>query len=206
MGNQPLKLLQEKAGTTPDGVFGPNTLRAAVDYYQLTPEQGAHFFGQTSHESAQFTVFSENLNYSADALLRVFGKYFHNLMEAEEYARQPEKIANRVYANRMGNDNEASRDGWRYRGRGAIQLTGKWNYRQFASDLKDQDILLNPDLVEEQYAFDCARWYFDQRDIWNYCDQVSDERIGVITRMINGGTNGLEDRRAETYLYYEWLS
>ena len=206
MSNQALKTLQQKSGTTPDGIFGPNTLRAAVKYYGLTPEQGAHFFGQTSHESAEFTRFSENLNYSAEALLKIFSKYFPNLVQAEEYARRPESIANRVYANRMGNGDEASGDGWRYRGRGAIQLTGKWNYREFASDIQDPDILLDPDLVSDEYAFECARWYFDQRDIWGYCDEVSDERIRIVTRMINGGTNGLEDRVHKTYKYYKWLT
>lgn len=201
-----LKHLQKKCGAKPDGVFGPNTLRAAAKHYGFTPAQGAHFFGQTAHETGGFTRFSENLNYNSDALLRVFGKYFDNSMQAAEYARKPEQIANRVYANRMGNGDEASGDGWRYRGRGAIQLTGLWNYRQFASDTQNTDILLDPDLVSEVYAFDCAQWYFDQRNIWSHCDQVSDERIGIVTRMINGGVNGLEDRLSRTHKYYQWLT
>ena len=122
-----IKLLQEKIGTIADGAFGPNTLRAAMAYYKMTPYRAAHFFGQTAHETNTYRAFSENLNYSAGGLKKIFRKYFPGDLE-EEYARKPEKIASRVYGNRMGNGDEESGDGWKYRGRGALQLTGKNNY------------------------------------------------------------------------------
>ena len=112
-----LKSLQTKIGVAADGAFGPGTLKAAMAYYKMTPERAAHFFAQTAHETGGFKAFSENLNYSAQGLQSIFGKYFPGLLE-ESYARNPEKIANRVYADRMGNGAEASGDGWKYRGRG----------------------------------------------------------------------------------------
>lgn len=111
--------LQKKIGVTADGVFGKGTLKAARDYFKLTDAEACHFFGQCYHESGGFRVFSENLNYSAQGLLNTFGKYF-TPETAKTYARQPERIANHMYANRMGNRDEASGDGWRNRGRGAI--------------------------------------------------------------------------------------
>ena len=119
-----LKSLQEKIGVTADGSFGPGTMKAAMAFYKFTPIRAAHFFAQTAHETGEYKLFSENLNYSAQGLQGTFGKYFPGTLE-ESYARNPEKIANRVYADRMGNGNEASGDGWKYRGRGALQLTGK---------------------------------------------------------------------------------
>ena len=127
-----LKSLQGKIGVTADGSFGPGTMKAAMTYYKLTPTRAAHFFAQTAHETGEYRLFSENLNYSASGLQGIFGKYFPGTLE-ESYARNPEKIANRVYADRMGNGNEASGDGWKYRGRGALQLTGKANYQAFAT-------------------------------------------------------------------------
>ena len=119
-----LKTLQTKLGLTADGAFGPGTMKAAMKLYNLTPERAAHFFAQTGHETGDFKVYNENLNYSAQGLQGIFGKYFPGNLE-ESYARQPEKIANRVYASRMGNGDEASGDGWKFRGRGAIQLLVK---------------------------------------------------------------------------------
>lgn len=101
-----LQKLQEKIGATPDGSFGPQTIKMAANYFKLSPERAAHFFGQTSHETGGFQLFTENLNYSASGLRAIFGKYFPGTL-AEQYARQPIKIASRVYANRMGNGNEA---------------------------------------------------------------------------------------------------
>ncbi len=132
-----LKALQEKIGVLADGNFGPKTLKTASAYFKFTPERAAHFFGQVATETGNFAKFAENLNYSASGLQNTFGKYFPGDIEAQ-YARQPEKIANRVYANRMGNGSEASGDGWKYRGRGALQLTGKTNY-QAIGRLKDED-------------------------------------------------------------------
>jgi putative chitinase len=198
--------LQEKIGTKADGAFGPGTLKAAAAYYKLSPERAAHFFGQTSHESGGFTIFSENLNYSAAGLDKIFGKYFPDKLE-DSYARQPMKIANRVYANRMGNGDEASGDGWKYRGRGALQLTGKSNYQAFASYLNKPEVMTNPDLVATDYAFESAMFFFDNNKLWNIADKgVDDATILAMTRRINGGTHGLEERISLTKRFYGWLT
>ena len=200
-----LKSLQEKIGVTADGAFGPGTMKAAMEYYKLTPVRAAHFFAQTSHETGGFKAFSENLNYSAQGLQGIFGKYFPGTLE-ESYARQPEKIANRVYASRMGNGDEASGDGWKYRGRGALQLTGKSNYKAFAEYLKKPELLDTPDLVATTYAFESAMFFFDRNKLWSICDQgVTDASILALTKRINGGTHGLEDRKAKTYKYYNYV-
>jgi putative chitinase len=198
--------LQEKIGVTPDGSFGPKTIKAIKTYFKLTDEQTAHFCGQISHETGEFKSFSENLNYSAKGLQTTFGKYFPGNLE-ESYAKQPEKIASRVYADRMGNGNEASKDGWKYRGRGAIQLTGKANYKGFSDYLKNPEIMTNPDLVATDYAFESAKYFFDKNKLWNICDKgVTDSTILSLTKRINGGTNGLDHRLELTKKYYEWLT
>lgn len=200
-----LKSLQEKIGVTADGAFGPGTMKAAMEFYKLTPVRAAHFFAQTAHETGGFKAFSENLNYSAKGLQGIFGKYFPGTLE-ESYARQPEKIANRVYASRMGNGDEASGDGWKYRGRGALQLTGKSNYKAFAEYLKKPELLDTPDLVATTYAFESAMFFFDRNKLWSICDQgVNDAAILALTKRINGGTHGLEDRNAKTKKYYEYV-
>jgi len=200
-----LKSLQEKIGVTADGAFGPGTIKAAMAFYKLTPVRAAHFFAQTAHETGGFKAFSENLNYSAQGLQGIFGKYFPGTLE-ESYARQPEKIANRVYASRMGNGDEASGDGWKYRGRGALQLTGKANYQAFAEYLKKPEVLTTPDLVATTYAFESAMFFFDKNKLWSICDQgVNDAAILALTKRINGGTHGLDDRNAKTKKYYEYV-
>lgn len=200
-----LEKLQTKIGATPDGSFGPNTLRKAMEYFKLTPESAAHFFGQTAHETGGFRLFSENLNYSAKGLQNTFGKYFPGNLE-ESYARQPIKIASRVYANRMGNGNEASKDGWTFRGRGALQLTGKANYKAFSDSISKPEIMTNPDLVATDFAFESAIFFFNRNKLWNIANKgVSDSTILSITKKINGGTNGLEDRMSLTKRYYSWL-
>lgn len=152
----------------------------------------AHFLAQVAHESGGFKFVSENLNYSAKALYGVFRKYFPTLAVAETYARQPEKIANKVYADRMSNGNEASGDGWKYRGRGLIQLTGKDNYSKFSRDTH-QDFIANPDLVAtSEWALASACWFWKQRDINRYADA---DDIHMVTKKINGGYNGIENRQ-----------
>jgi putative chitinase len=198
--------LQEKIGATPDGSFGPATLKKAMEYFKMTPERAAHFFAQTAHETGGFQAFSENLNYSATGLQNTFGKYFPGNLE-ESYARQPIKIASRVYGNRMGNGNEASKEGWIFRGRGALQTTGKSNYKAFSDYLKKPEIMTNPDLVATDYAFESAMFFFDKNKLWSICDKgVSDATILSLTKRINGGTNGLEDRASLTKRYYKWLT
>ena len=200
-----LKSLQEKIGVTADGSFGPGTMKAAMAFYKLSPIRAAHFFAQTAHETGEYKLFSENLNYSAAGLQGTFGKYFPGTIE-ESYARNPEKIANRVYADRMGNGNEASGDGWKYRGRGALQLTGKANYQAFSTYLNKPEIMNNPDLVATTYAFESAMYFFDKNKLWAMCDQgITDAAILAITKRINGGTNGLEHRNKLTKKYYNYV-
>ena len=200
-----LKSLQTKIGVTADGAFAPTTMKAAMAFYKLTPIRAAHFFAQTGHETGEFKLFTENLNYSAQGLQNIFGRYFPGNLE-ESYARNPEKIANRVYADRMGNGNEASGDGWKYRGRGALQLTGKSNYQAFATYLNKPEIMTNPDLVATEYAFESAMFFFDKNKLWSICDQgVNDASILALTKRINGGTNGLDHRKALTLKYYSFL-
>lgn len=194
-----LEKFQKKIGTTPDGVFGKQTMKAAMRYYNLSPEKAAHFFAQCSHETGGFKVFEENLNYSRDALYRVFSKYFPSNELLNSYAKRPEAIANRVYANRIGNGDEASGDGWRYRGRGALQLTGKANYRSFEKYLGKE---IDPEEVAEEYAFESAFFFFDRNNLWGICKTVTDESILKLTKRVNGGTNGLEHRKSLTYKYY----
>ena len=200
-----LTSLQKKIGVTADGLFGPGTLKSAMTFYKMTPFKAAHFFAQTSHETGGYKLFSENLNYSAQGLQKTFGKYFTKEL-ATSYAKQPEKIANRVYSSRMGNGDEASGDGWKYRGRGALQLTGKDNYIAFTKYLNKPEIITNPDLVATDYSFDSAMFFFDKNKLWSICDKgVDDATILALTKRINGGTNGLEDRKHLTKKFFEWL-
>jgi putative chitinase len=200
-----LKSLQEKIGTTPDGAFGPGTMKKAMEFYKLTPVRAAHFFAQTAHETGGFKLFIENLNYSADGLQKIFGKYFPGTLE-ESYARNPEKIANRVYASRMGNGDEKSGDGWKFRGRGALQLTGKDNYAAFAKYLQKPEIMTTPDLVATVYSFESAMFFFDKNKLWSICDKgINDAAILELTKRINGGTHGLADRNEKTKKYYEYV-
>lgn len=152
----------------------------------------AHFLAQILHESGNLKYKSENLNYSAKALRSVFGKYFKTDEIANQYARKPEKIANRVYANRMGNGDEASGDGWLRRGRGLIQLTGTDNYKACTKAL-NVDLMKNPDLIisNAEICMKTACWFWDKNNLNELADK---DDIKNITKRINGGFNGLEDR------------
>ena len=200
-----LKDLQTKIGLSPTGVFDVKTLKNAADFYKMSKVRAAHFFGQTSHESGGFNVFSENLNYSAEALLKVFPKYF-NAASAADCARNPQKIANKVYSGRMGNGPEASGDGWTSRGRGALQITGKDNYTAFSKHLNRPDIITTPELLSGELAFESAIWFFDKNQLWPICDKgIDDATITSVTKKINGGTIGLDDRVSKTKLYFSWI-
>ena len=201
-----VKSLQTKIGVTADGAFGNGTLKAAANFYKMSAVRAAHFFGQTCHESGHFKAFSENLNYSAQGLLGTFAKYFKTSADAQAYERKPEKIANRVYANRMGNGDETSGDGYKFRGRGALQLTGKENYSNFSKFLNKPEIMTNPDLVATDYAFESALYFFERNGLWVLCDKgVDDATITAVTKKINGGTIGLAERIALTKKYYDVL-
>ena len=201
-----LKSLQEKVGVTADGDFGPGTMKKAMEFYKLTPVRAAHFFAQTAHETGGFKIFTENLNYSTKGLVSTFGKYFVNEVTAKPFEKNPEKIANRVYAGRMGNGNSLTGDGYKFRGRGALQLTGKENYKAFSDYLKKPEIMTNPDLVATTYSFESAMFFFDKNKLWSICDQgVTDASILALTKRINGGTHGLADRSEKTKKYYQYV-
>jgi len=182
------------------GVSSDDAEQYIHDLEQTLPRYGiadskvrlAHFFAQILHESGCMRFDMENLNYSSDALRRVFGKYFRTKEEADAYARKPEKIANRVYANRMGNGAEESGDGWKYRGRGLIQLTGRNNYTAFAEWVGDPRIVDEPDLVSSQYAVHSAVFFWDTNNLNGVADR---DDVVALTRRINGGENGLAHRR-----------
>jgi len=166
-----------------------------VERYNITePLRLSHFLAQIAHESGNFQFVAENLNYSADSLLKVFPKYFKDKATADLYARKPEMIGSRVYANRMGNGDEASKEGFKFRGRGYIQLTGKDNYKAFSTFI-GEDCVANPDLVSTKYPMDSAIWFFDKNKLWDICDKGAGEDIvTLVTKRVNGGTHGLPDR------------
>ena len=178
-----------------------------VEKFNMTnPLRLAHFLAQAAHESGNFKFLKENLNYSADSLLKVFPKYFKDKATADKYARKPEMIANRVYASRMGNGDEASGDGFKFRGRGYIQLTGKDNYRAF-SNFIGEDCVANPDLVSDKYPLVSASWFFDKNNLWTICDKgATDDVVLAVTKRVNGGTHGSLDRIAKFKAFNEFLT
>lgn len=166
----------------------------------------AHFLAQCGHESGGFRAVSENLNYSAKGLLGIFRKYFTNVNLAMQYERKPEKIANRVYASRMGNGAEASGDGYKYRGRGYIQLTGKDNYSLFDATVPES-IIAQPDLVATKYPLASAAFFFKRNNLWAICDRgATPDVVTAVTKRVNGGTIGLADRQKHFNEYYKLLS
>ena len=167
-------------------------LNKLLPEYQIdTPLRVAHFLAQVLHESSRMTRTTENLNYSEDGLQRTFLRYKKNPALAKQHARKPEAIANHAYANKNGNGNEASGDGYRYRGRGLIQLTGRDNYRQFEEWIGD-DVVTNPDRVVDKYTVHSAVYYWDSRNLNSLADL---DEVKAITKRINGGYNGLTDRK-----------
>ena len=164
----------------------------------------ANFLAQCAHESGNFKFTIENLNYSAEGLLKVFPKYFSKDTAAIA-ARKPEVIANIVYSNRMGNGDRASGDGWKYRGRGYLMLTGKVNYKAFG-DYIGKDLLKEPDLVATKYALTVAGWYFETKRLWHIADRgIDEETIKILTKRINGGYIGLADRISKTKVINSFL-
>ena len=180
-------------------------LPSVIDTFKINSiNKLSNFLAQCAHESGNFKFVTENLNYSAEGLLKIFPKYFSK-ETAEIAARKPEMIANIVYSNRMGNGDKASGDGWKYRGRGYIQLTGKTNYSQFGNYI-GVDMVKTPDLIVEKYALTSAAWYFEVRKLWSIADKgIDDETIKTLTKLINGGHNGLDDRISKTKTFNSLL-
>jgi putative chitinase len=197
-------MINKLQGKVPDKVL--EELPLVMDKFAInTPLRLAHFLAQCGHESGGFKAITENLNYSAEGLKKIFGKYFPGNLN-ELYARQPEKIASRVYGSRMGNGDEASRDGWKFRGRGYIQLTGKGNYTAF-DKFVDEDILANPDLVATKYPLLSAAWFFHKNSLNTISDKgATDAVVTEVTKRVNGGTHGLADRLARFKQLYGILN
>lgn len=166
----------------------------------------AHFLAQCGHESGGFRAVQENLNYSAKGLATTFKKYFLTEAVAAPYARNPQKIASKVYGGRMGNGPESTGDGFKFRGRGYIQLTGRDNYTKFAKFI-GEDTVSNPDLVATKYPLASAAFFFDSNKLWAICDKGSDNAtVTAVTKRVNGGTIGLADRIKHFNEYYKLLS
>jgi putative chitinase len=191
-------------GHVPQNVINEISL-IAEKFNLITNLRLAHFLAQCSHESGNFKAVSENLNYSKDGLMRIFGGYFTGNL-AESYAHQPEKIASRVYGSRMGNGDEASKEGWKFRGRGFLQVTGKQNY-QILGDFLNVDLVSNPDLVATTYPLSSAAHFFYKNNLWSICDEgLSEEIVTRVSRRVNGGTNGLAHRLQEFKKFISLLS
>ena len=190
-------------GHIPDSVISmiPDT---AAKFGITNPLRLAHFLAQCGHESGGFKAVNENLNYGAKGLLGTFPKYF-NATTAAQYERKPEMIASKVYGGRMGNGPESTKDGYKFRGRGYIQLTGKDNYTAF-DKFVDDDILGNPDLVATKYPLMSAAWFFNKNGLWAICDKGADQgTVTAVTKRVNGGTIGLPDRIKHFNEYYNLL-
>ena len=190
-------------GHIPDSVVSqiPDT---AAKFNIITPLRLSHFLAQCGHESGGFKALVENLNYGSKGLLGTFPKYF-NLTTAAQYERKPERIASKVYGGRMGNGDESTKDGWKFRGRGYIQLTGKNNYMAF-DKFVTENIIESPDLVATKYPLMSAAWFFDKNGLWNICDKgATTEVITAVTKRVNGGVIGLVDRIKHFNEYYALL-
>jgi putative chitinase len=197
--------LENLKGHIPDNVIAqiPET---AAKFGIDTPLKLAHFLAQCGHESGGFRVVNENLNYSASGLRGIFPKYFKEAGLAESYQRNPQKIASRVYGGRMGNGPESTGDGYKFRGRGYIQLTGKDNYTAFGKAI-NEDMTANPDKVATSYALLSAAWFFNKNGLHKMADGgATDAVVTQITKRVNGGTIGLADRIKHFKEYYHLLA
>lgn len=195
--------LDKLKGHIPDSVLAqiPDT---AAKFNITNPLRLAHFLAQCGHESGGWRATSENLNYSSKGLMGIFPRYFTPAL-AEQYARKPEAIASRVYGGRMGNGPEATKEGFKFRGRGYIQLTGKDNYKAF-DGFVPEDILANPDLVATKYPLMSAAWFFNKNGLWAICDRGADQvTVTAVTKRVNGGTIGLPDRIKHFNEYYNLI-
>jgi putative chitinase len=197
--------LDKLKGHIPDVVIQmiPDT---AAKFQINTPLRLAHFLAQCGHESGGFRATQENLNYSAKGLNGIFKKYFPTEASAAAYARNPQKIANKVYANRMANGDETSGDGYKFRGRGYIQLTGRANYTSFGKAI-GEDVTINPDIVSGKHALLSAAWFWSNNGLNKLADGGStDATVTSITKRVNGGTIGLADRIKHFKEYYHLLA
>ena len=197
--------LDKLKGHIPDNVIAQ--IPGVMSKFEInTPLRLAHFLAQCGHESGGFRLTKENLNYSAKGLMGIFKKYFPTEALAKQYERKPEKIANKVYGNRMGNGAEATGDGAKFCGRGYIQLTGKDNYTAFGKSI-NEDIAANPTWVAEKYALLSAAWFFSKNGLHKLADGgATDTVVTSITKRVNGGTIGLPDRIKHFKEYHALLA
>jgi putative chitinase len=197
--------LDKLKGHIPDEVI--NQIPDVLEVFGIdTPLRLSHFLAQCATESGNFKLIRENLNYSAKGLMGVFKKYFPTLALATEYQQKPEMIASKVYGGRMGNGDETTREGYKFRGRGYIQLTGKNNYTAFGK-VVNADLVSNPDLVATQYPLLSAAWFFTKNKLNEVADKgATDDIVTLVSKKVNGGTNGLAERIKHFHKYYTLLS
>lgn len=195
-----IKLIQKHVGAIQDGIIGNETLSKFRHKYGISKAMTAHFFGNIDHESGGFRIVRENMNYSASRLLQVFPKYFTK-ETAMQYANKPELIGNKVYGGRMGN---APDEGYKFRGRGFLQLTGKNNYRAFGEYI-GVDLIDNPDLVATKYPLESAIFFFQSNKLFHLVDDISELSIQKVRRRVNGGLNGISEVVKLTRYYYNLI-
>jgi putative chitinase len=206
----PIQLLQKQLGLKTDGVIGKKTFDALKTHWGITGTQLAHLLGQCEHETGGFRLWTENLNYSQSGLLSTFPNHYKDRLLATQHQRNAQMIANHVYGKRMGN--EQPNDGWNFRGRGALQLTGRDNYKAFSEFIKDPSILTTPDLVATKYAFDTAVWFFRRNKLFDRCVDLKESTILTISRGVNIGNvnssrtpHGMKDRIEKTLKYQQFI-
>lgn len=204
---------QKKNGLNDDGVLGKCTIKKMRSVFGIPNDaQMAHFLANIHHETGGFKADTENLSYSAAGLAATWPGRYKNTTTgkpnalAVTLASQPQKIANNVYANRMGNGDEVSGDGWKYRGRGSIQLTGRNNYKDFSDFIKDAGIIFDPDCVATKYFWESALFYFTKNKLWNKMKGIDPADVKAIRKAVNGGYIGLKDVQAKFTYYYNLIT
>lgn len=222
--NQTIQIIQRRIGVLDDGQFGPNTAKAFSVFYKLTPIAASHLLGQCYHETQGFTKFREDLTYlTAERITAVFGSKFDTnknskidpaeFIDAQGHVRDPEKLANRVYANWLGNGDEASGDGYKYRGIGGIHLTGKRNISRFADAIRHPELIADPSPIATVYAFDAGLWFFRDNNLFKECTGVSTNTVKRVSNGVNRGNVdaakdpiGLKERQEATFAFFSWLA
>ena len=201
-----MRALQVKINAGSDGQFGPNTAKAIAKHYKLSAKRAAHLLGQAHHESGGFKLVRENLYYSTpERIQAVWPSRFPTVESAEKYAKNPKALAGKVYVGRMGNRDET--DASNFAGKGYMMLTGRDNYRLFASKMGVPEVMTDPDLVADKYAFETALFFFEENNLFDIADKgVNPETIRKITRRVNGGLHGYEDRENQTHKVFTWLT
>lgn len=196
-----VKIIQKHVGAIQDGIIGNETLSKFRQKYGISKAMTAHFFGNIDHESGGFRIVRENMNYSASRLLQVFPKYFTK-ETAAQYAHKTELIGNRVYGGRMGN---APDEGYKFRGRGFLQTTGRNNYTRLG-DFLGVDLIKSPDLVATKYPLESAIFFFQSNKLFHLVNDISELSIQKVRRRVNGGINGINDVRNKVHKYYNLMT